>query len=192
MTARDLFEESSAGQVPASARTGDDAEAVNGDRPVDGAEAHCDERRLAAPAPAAGFEPSRARVGEPGSIEWFAAKQAEYRAAGEASARAHAQAHRDAQEGIDQAVAAADREVEGWSDLALRYVRLYATQNRGRQFIGNEIVQASVAAGIIQPTNSKAWGGPIQRAARAGIIRKVGTAPDPNRHTNPVPLWEAA
>jgi hypothetical protein len=101
-------------------------------------------------------------------------------------------ARRAAQAGIDQAVEAADREITGWSDVALRYVRLYATQHRGAQFIGHDIVQASVAAGVIQPSNSKAWGAPIQRAARAGYIKRVGYAPDPNRHTNPVPLWEAA
>lgn len=124
------------------------------------------------------------------TVEYFARKQAELRAAGEASAMAaRMKARAQAQEGIDRAVSAADRAIAGWSDLALRYVRLYATQNRGKQFIGYEIVQASIAAGIIQPENAKAWGAPIQRAAREGLIRKVGTAPDPNRHGNPVTLW---
>ncbi len=126
------------------------------------------------------------------TVEYFARKQAELRAAGERSAlEARMRARAAAQEGIDRAVSAADRAIAGWSDLALRYVRLYATQNRGKQFIGYEIVQASIAAGIIQPENAKAWGGPIQRAAREGLIRKVGTAPDPNRHGNPVTLWGA-
>jgi hypothetical protein len=98
-------------------------------------------------------------------------------------------ARRAAQAGIEQAVSAADREIEGWSDMALRYVRLYATQNRGKQFIGHNIVQASITAGIIQPPNLKAWGWPLQRAAREGIIVRVGYAEDPNRHGNPVPLW---
>lgn len=97
-----------------------------------------------------------------------------------------------AQAGIDQAVAAADRAVEGWSERALEFIRLWALDNIGKRFIGTDIVQASIAAGITQPPNAKAWGGPIQRAARARFIRKVGTAPDPNRHGNPVPLWEAA
>jgi hypothetical protein len=100
------------------------------------------------------------------------------------------EARREAQEGIDRAVEAADREVASWSDNALAWVKLYATLNRGKRVIGADIVQASIAHKIIQPPNPKAWGGPIQRAARAGYIVKVGTAPDPNRHTNPVPLWE--
>lgn len=99
-------------------------------------------------------------------------------------------ARRDAQEGIDRALATAEREIEGWGDLAYRFIRNYATVNKGKRVIGHEIIKASVSYGIVQPGNSKAWGGPLQRAARNGLILKVGTAADPNRHTNPVPLWE--
>jgi len=138
---------------------------------------------------------ARESFAEVGSIEWYAQEQARLRAAGEESARIHAEkkavAKAQAQAAIDQAVAAADREITGWSDLALRFVRLYATQNKGRRFTGRDIVLASIEAGIIQPENQKAWGGPIQRAARAKFIVRVGTTEDPNRHNNPVPLWEA-
>lgn len=101
-------------------------------------------------------------------------------------------AKRAAQDGIDQAVAGADREISGWSQQAFEFVRSYAIAHRGQQYIGHDIVQASIAAGIAQPTNSKAWGAPIQRAAREGLIVRVGYSPDPNRHTNPVPLWATA
>ena len=96
-----------------------------------------------------------------------------------------------AQRGIDQAVAAADRSIAGWSDCAFDFIRLWAAANSGKRVIGHDIVQASIAAGITQPPNSKAWGGPIQRAARVGWLKRVGHADDPNRHGNPVPLWEA-
>lgn len=99
-------------------------------------------------------------------------------------------ARREAQEGIERAVEAADREHEGWSEVAFRYVKLYATMNRGKRVIGREIVEASKRDGIIQASNDKAWGGAIQRAARAGLLRKEGFSSDHNRHTNPVPLWE--
>lgn len=101
-----------------------------------------------------------------------------------------ARAQRD--EGITRAVASADGSVPGWSDLALVWIRLYAQQHRGERFIGREVVLASREHGVIQPPNDKAWGGPMQRAAKLGIIRRVGSAPDPNRHCNPVPLWESA
>lgn len=104
----------------------------------------------------------------------------------------HAAAKRDAQAGIDQAVDAADRAAEGWSELAFRFVKSYAASMQGKQYIGHDIVRASEVIGVAQPPNPKAWGGPIQRAAREGLIKRVGFAPDPNRHTNPVPLWETA
>ena len=99
-------------------------------------------------------------------------------------------ARRDAQKGIDQAVAAAERKVSGWSAVALEFIRLYCLQRKGERCTGHDIVKASKAKGVIQPENAKAWGGPIQRAAREGLIRRVGYTDDPNRHGNPIPLWE--
>lgn len=101
-------------------------------------------------------------------------------------------ARRDAQKGIDHAAAAADQKHRGWTDEAFEFIRTYAKNMKGKQYIGHDIVAASCVRGILQPENSKAWGQPIQRAAREGLIKRVGFAPDPNRHTNPVPLWESA
>lgn len=106
-------------------------------------------------------------------------------------------ARRDAQRGIDQAAAHADVHHHGWTDRAFEFVKQFAEQMRGRgPFIGRDIVQASKLTQLPQPHDDKAWGKPIQRAARASVIRRTldgkGTAPDPNRHGNPVPEWETA
>lgn len=104
-------------------------------------------------------------------------------------------ARREAQNGIDQAAEAADRHCTGWTERAFEFVKEFAEQMRGRgPYIGHDIVKASLQTDLPQPINSKAWGRPIQRAARARIIRKTerGYAPDPNRHANPVPEWETA
>lgn len=129
------------------------------------------------------------------TVAYFARKQAELRAAGEASAMAaRMKARAAAQEGIDRAVAHAERDVPGWSDVAYEFIRLHAMQNRGKRFTGYEIVQAALAYGVPKPPTDKAFGGPLQRAARAQVLRKVGGVPDPNpeRHGSMVPLWEAA
>ena len=100
-----------------------------------------------------------------------------------------ARAARD--EGIRRSESRANEAIPGWSDLAFQFIQLYAQRNRGKQFIGRDVVLAAKAYGLIDPPNDKAWGGPMQRASKAGVIRKVGVAQDPNRHCNPVPLWLA-
>lgn len=101
-----------------------------------------------------------------------------------------ARAERD--DGIKRAVDHAEEDCPGWAELALQFIKVHCAKNRGARFTGLQLREASIAYGLIQPENSKAWGGPISRAARAGTLKRVGTVPDPNRHCNPVPLWEAA
>lgn len=97
-----------------------------------------------------------------------------------------------AQAGIDQAVAAADRRAPGWSDKAVEWLAGFTALHAGRRYTGYELVRWSERSGFDQPENPKAWGGPIQRTARAGHLVKVGTVADPNpeRHGSDVPLWE--
>lgn len=101
-------------------------------------------------------------------------------------------ARRDAQAGIDMAVEAADRKHAGWSDTAYAFVELFVVQHKGENFTGHDIVEAAREKGVIAPPNEKAYGAVIQRAARAGLLKKAGYAPDENRHGNPVILWTTA
>ena len=94
-------------------------------------------------------------------------------------------------EAMQRAVDAADGRVPKWSDVALEYVRLYAIQHRGERFIGRDVTQAAKAYGLESPANDKAWGAVLMRAAREGVIRKVGYAQDRNRHLSPVPEYSA-
>lgn len=100
-------------------------------------------------------------------------------------------AKREAQEAIDEAADDAERHAHGWSDRALEFVRQFAEANRGRQYLGQEIVRASLQTDLPQPPHTAAWGKPIQQAARAGLIKRVGFTADPHRHANSVPLWES-
>lgn len=89
--------------------------------------------------------------------------------------------------GMQRTLDLAERETPGWGAIASEFLRQYAKDN-GR-FTGWMLVR-SAADRIPQPPNPKAWGSVIQRAARAGIIRKVGFVPDVHRHNNPIPVWE--
>ena len=99
-------------------------------------------------------------------------------------------ARKERDEGITRAVANADGDVPGWSALGFSWVKLFAVMHRGKQFTGRDIVLASRAQ-VIQPPNDKAWGGPIQKAVREGVIRKCGFTQDPNRHCAIVPQYTA-
>jgi hypothetical protein len=98
------------------------------------------------------------------------------------------------QAAIEQAVGAADRAAPGWSEQAFGWIGHYAQRRAGVRLTGFDLVRLSIEERVQQPENPKAWGGPIQRAARAGYLVKVGTVADPNpeRHGSDVPLWECA
>lgn len=94
-------------------------------------------------------------------------------------------------EAMQAAVDAADGRVPSWSEVAFQFVRLYAQQHKGERFIGRDITEAAKKYGLESPASPKAWGAPIQRAVRERVLRKLGCAPDPNRHMSPVPEYTA-
>jgi hypothetical protein len=77
----------------------------------------------------------------------------------------------------------------GWSEIGFRWVCRYAEIQA--EFLAEECVAASIAAGVRQPTNSKAWSGPVMRAAREHFIRKNGYAPSPKRNLSPTVSWQS-
>lgn len=102
----------------------------------------------------------------------------------------HAEVLRD--EGIQRAVDHADREIESWSDRAT-YMLMSCARARGQ---GSEITSESIRNyaefhDLPPPPDKRAWGAVMLKAARAGVIKKIGytTANDPKVHCNPVSLW---
>lgn len=97
-------------------------------------------------------------------------------------------ARRQAEEGMGRALDRAERQTPQWGELA--YQRIVAYAKKHERFCGWMVVKATALDPTFPaPPNEKAWGGPMQRAARAKVIERVGTAKDPNRHGNPIPLW---
>lgn len=102
----------------------------------------------------------------------------------------HEIARHAAQDGMDRALSGAESVVPKWGETAYQFLVEYA--RRHQRFAGWMCVKsAALDPNFPQPPNEKAWGGPIQKAARRGVIRRVGTTEDPHRHANPVPLWES-
>ena len=102
----------------------------------------------------------------------------------------HEIARRQAERGMHRALERAADGLPEWPELAYWFLRAYA--GRHERFAGWMVVRAAAASpDFPSPPNAKAWGGVIQRAAREGLIARCGTARDPHRHCNPIPLWAA-
>ena len=77
----------------------------------------------------------------------------------------------------------------GWGEMAYTWIGSYARAHR--TFIGEECTKAARAEGMTPPHDPRAWGSVFRRAAREGIIRRVGYAQSPQRHFAPTPLWQS-
>lgn len=101
---------------------------------------------------------------------------------------AYAEQRRD--HGIQRAVDHAEREQEGWTDFALSLLRFYASR-QSDPFLAEQFVEHCTGL-IALPPDGRAWGGVFKRAARLGIIRRVGYAPAKSSNLAPKCTWVCA
>lgn len=99
------------------------------------------------------------------------------------------QAQRDS--GIARAQAHAEALEPSWSDTAYVMLEAFCQARRGCHFQSSDVRRWCELNGFRSPV-PKAWGGPIKKAAKAGLIVRVGTAPATHRHGSPAPLWSVA
>jgi hypothetical protein len=96
-------------------------------------------------------------------------------------------------QGIQRAVDHADRVESKWSDRAYEMLVRHAKHlGQGSNITSEAIRNHAEWFGLPPPPDKRAWGAVMLRAARAGVIAKVGwtTANDPKVHCNPVSLWQ--
>lgn len=74
--------------------------------------------------------------------------------------------------GMQRAADAADRLHSDWSESAFLFLKDYARTHQ--TFIGEDVSDAHISAGLPQPRDLRAWGGLYQRAQKAGIIVHAG------------------
>jgi hypothetical protein len=92
-------------------------------------------------------------------------------------------------EGMERALAHAERIVDGWSRVAWRFLVLYAGAHQ--RFIAQDVVRAFKDEGYTAPPSDKAFGQIFLTASKIGVIAKAGYAPAPHRHASPAVLWES-
>ena len=59
-------------------------------------------------------------------------------------------------------------------------------------FMADDVRHFAYANGLILPPDNRAWGGVVNRAVKAGQIKRLGYAPlkSPNCHARPQSVWQ--
>lgn len=98
-------------------------------------------------------------------------------------------------EGIDRAVAHADQVLPRWADKAYEALCCFLEVTlKTDQFNSEPVIEYAYSIGVPKPPDGRAWGGVFMRAARAGLIVKVGYGPtrNPKHHKDISALWRRA
>lgn len=79
---------------------------------------------------------------------------------------------------------------DAWQDAAMDFLRCFIQAN-SRSFFIEEIRDLAEAEGLEAPPDRRAWGAVAVRAARAGLIRRIGYGPQASRnaHMAPKSIW---
>ena len=91
--------------------------------------------------------------------------------------------------GMQQAVSHAERIDDEWPDRAYAFLREFARRNA--QFISENLTGEAISLGYGSPADARAWGAIFSKAARAGVIERIGYGVSVRRHCSPTPLWRS-
>jgi hypothetical protein len=100
---------------------------------------------------------------------------------------AFAEAQRDA--GMLQAAEHADESFHNWTDRAYCFLVAYATTHR--DFISEDVSDASKEVDFPQPPTDRAWGSVYRKAARNDVILQTGSGRSRRRHASICPRWSS-
>jgi hypothetical protein len=94
--------------------------------------------------------------------------------------------------GIKRAVDHADKDTEKWSDIAYGFLKEFIRIQK-QSFLAEDFRMA-VTELIPEPPHNRAFGGLFMRAAKAGLITRVGFGPVKNwkAHRANASIWKRA
>lgn len=88
-----------------------------------------------------------------------------------------------------QVAQGADRAHPDWCAGAYVYLCTYA-ETHAEPFLAEDVRLAFIRGGNVPPHDNRAWGPVFSRAAREGVIQRVGYGPARTGHCRPMPQWE--
>lgn len=96
-----------------------------------------------------------------------------------------------AREGMERSAGTQERLAPGWAAGAYRELVRFAQERQ--RFTGEEAKAFAYREGLERPRNEGAWGGVVNRAARAGVIEFDGyeVAGSASRHCAPNRRWRS-
>jgi hypothetical protein len=103
---------------------------------------------------------------------------------------AEARRRRDA--GMERAANHADHVIGRWREKAWEKTCEFLSAHGENTFMGEDIRLFAHGRGLETPPDNRAWGGIIMRAAKRGLITRVGFGPtkSKNCHANPKSVWK--
>lgn len=110
-----------------------------------------------------------------------------------ADTKEYEQAEKRRDKGMKRAVDHADAVEEGWSERAMRALRIYCRYHKGKSFLSEDVRDWAETKGYISiPPDARSWGAIFQTAAKAGVIWRIGYSPAKSSNLSPKCLWAAA
>jgi len=95
-------------------------------------------------------------------------------------------------QGINQAIEHANEVHQEWSEMAFDYLKKFLIKQGGEPFLTEELRISAYENRIPMPPSDRAWGGIVVRAAKSGLIARVGFRNVNNHkaHCTPASLWK--
>lgn len=97
--------------------------------------------------------------------------------------------------GMAQALDHAEAVHEGWAEEAANALRMYIAAHPGKEFMAEDVREyAYDVLAVPYPPHCRAWGSIIAKAARDGLIERVGIGPvkTASSHMANASVWRAA
>jgi len=100
------------------------------------------------------------------------------------------QARAERDNGIKRAADHADRVSDGWSDRAYQFLLKFLGNHNG-PFMAEEVRSAAALMDFELPPSARAWGSVVLKAAKAGIIERIGIqkVKNKNAHCANATVW---